>query len=62
MVGVPLGVSAGCWEGVFGDVDGEVLGIVVGGFCEGDFGTSFSFQAAGINANGNNQVAVRVTP
>ncbi len=55
-----FGVSTGgSWEGGPGEVFGEVP---IGGLCEGDFGTSASNQVPGIKANGNNQVAVRVTP
>jgi hypothetical protein len=61
VVGAPLGVPTSGWKGERGDIVGEV-GIVVGGLCVGDFGTSFSFQVPGISAIGNNQVAVRVTP
>jgi len=57
-----FGVSTGGWEGEPGEVFGEVPGTLIGGLCGGDFGTSASNQVPGINANGNNQVAVRVTP
>lgn len=61
MVGT-FGVSTGGgWEGA-GEVCGELPGTLIGGLCEGDFGTSASNQVPGIKANGNNQVAVRVTP